>query len=166
MSVSLLFKGLAGMIVVGCNSWNKAIKCSSQSITLIPRSEHNCSDSQQHMDESGLSQRAVPAFFDRRPPYPLNYYRFNVYVPPPCEDSSSCGRLPRLHRRIGDAAEGRYSRNTVRRSQHSNKRDRGSEGCFFMGISTVGHSVCAKNICAVAEDQCPHNVTGLRGSGD
>ena len=55
--LSLLFKGLAGMIVVGCNSWNKAIKCSSQSITLIPRSEHNCSDSQQHMDESGLSQK-------------------------------------------------------------------------------------------------------------
>jgi hypothetical protein len=27
----------------GCNSWNKAIVCSSLSIILISRSEHNCS---------------------------------------------------------------------------------------------------------------------------
>ena len=30
------------------------------------------------------------------------------------------------------------------------------------GTSTVGHSVCAKNICAAAEDQCPQNFAGLR----
>ena len=36
----------------------------------------------------------------------------------------------------------------------------------FIGVSTVGHSVCAKNICAVAEDQCPQNFAGLRRSVD
>jgi hypothetical protein len=34
------------------------------------------------------------------------------------------------------------------------------------GVSTVGHRACAKNVCAVAEDQCPQNFSGLRRSVD
>jgi len=147
------------------NSRNKAIASSSLSVILISKSEHNWSVSQEHMDESDSSQEQVTALIGGSPTL-LSYHRCKVYVPPSCEDSSACGRLSPLHGRTCDGAEGRYSRHTVRRSQHSNEWDRGPEGCFFIGVSTVGHSVCAKNICAVAEDQCPQNLAGLRRSVD
>jgi hypothetical protein len=103
-------------------SRNKAIECSSLSVIFILRSEHNCSVLQKHTDESVLSQksRLPPALIGGSPTL-LRYHWYKVYVPPPCDGSSTCGRSPPLHRRTCDGAEGRYSRNTVRRSQYSNK---------------------------------------------
>jgi len=48
---------------------------------------------------------------------------YKVYVPPAFENNSTLGRLRPLHRRTRDSAEGQCSRNSVRRSQHSNKWD-------------------------------------------
>ena len=43
------------------------------------------------------------------------------YVPAPCEANSTCGRFLLFTVALVIGAEGRYFRNTVRRSQHSNK---------------------------------------------
>ena len=115
-------------------------------------------------------RRDVRGFFLARPVFPsqalFSYRRCKANVPLPREGNSTCSLLPAFHRRIADGAEGRYSRNTLRRREHSNKRDGSCEGCFVIGTSTVGHRLCANNVCAVAENQCPQNLAGLYRSVD
>ena len=37
---------------------------------------------------------------------------------------------------------------------------------FVIGTSSVGHSVCTNNVCAVEENSCPQNLAGLHRSVD
>ena len=67
----------------------------------------------------------VGGFFLARPVFPsqalFSYHRCKANVPLPREGNSTCSLLPSFNRRIADGAETRYSRDTLRRRQHSNK---------------------------------------------